>query len=481
MKKFLSKKNIFVVVIILFYILVTYFLQEQSLGRTLFLSFTLFLWLSTYLYTKDLTLSSFLYILIVLPFNITLQLQGSVEIFNTSFRFPGPFVNGIYSNYLVPTLSIVDIGVLLFLSSCLVEKGVRYLWNIVKDIKNGLFLLILYLIIQNICLNNIFILFTSVRFLSYLLAIIFLVNYCKEKSLEKVFLPSSFILLLNLILQGVIGILQFSKGASLGLTFLGESQVVSGMQGSSFIDLGGKLFLRAYGTFPHPNILGGFLILCILFGILCSKKMPGVGVPLIVLSLIILPFTFSRVAIVVSVLILFLLLLRSILNLKTKQFSMSPLLFLERFSNLFKGGDSGLSDRLNLLKSSWEVLKQNYILGTGIGYFVKGMEDFVPTTVGGISLVQPVHNIFVLLLTELGGLGFLIYIYTLLRLVIRNIGKVTIFKIMVVIAILGFGTWDHFLISLPQGHIMFILMFALLLFGSEDFERGKKGKEELPL
>ena len=49
------------------------------------------------------------------------------------------------------------------------------------------------------------------------------------------------------------------------------------------------------------------------------------------------------------------------------------------------------------------------------------------------------------------------------------------------IAILGLGMWDHFLISLPQGHIMFILMFALLLFGSEDFEREKKGKEKLPL
>ena len=463
MKKFLNRKNIFVFTVILLYISVTYFLQQQSLERTLFISLTLFLWLSIYLYTKDLILSSFLYILIVLPFNITLQLPIDVEIFNTSLSFPSPLVNGIYSNYLVPTLSIVHIGIFLFLLSFMVEKGFKYLWSIIKDFKNGILLFILYLIVQNIFLNNYFTIFTSIIFSLYLLTIIFLVNYCKEKSLEKIFLPSSFILLFNLIIQGIIGMLQFIRGASLGLAFLGESQVVSGMQGSSFIDLGGRLFLRAYGTFPHPNVLGGFLILCILFGILVAKKIPGIGVSLVILSLIILPFSFSRIAIVISMLILLLLFLKTVSNLKTKVLSISPLLLLERFGNLFSGKDSGWGDRVNLLRSSWEVLKENYILGTGIGSFVKGMENYVPTTSGGISLVQPVHNVFVLLLVELGIFGFLIYFYILFRLLIINIGKFTIFKAMVGISILGIGFWDHYLVSLPQGIMIFIVMFVLLV------------------
>ena len=465
MKKFLNRKNIFVIVIILIYIPVTYFLQQQSLERTLFISFTLFLWLSIYLYTKDLVLSSLLYILIVLPFNITLQLPIDVEIFNTSLSFPSPFINGIYSNYLVPTVSITDIGVILFLLSTLMEKGFKYIWDLVKDIKNGILIFIVYLIIQNVFLNNYFVIFTSIRFILYLLTILFLVNYCKEKPLEKILLPASFILLFNLIIQGIIGILQFVKGVSLGLPFLGESQVVSGMQGSSFIDLGGRLFLRAYGTFPHPNVLGGFLILCILFGILSAKKIPGIGVSLVILSLIILPFTFSRIAIVLSILILLLLLLKAILIVKDKVLSISPLLLLERFTNLFSCRDSGWRDRVELLRSSWEVLKENYILGTGIGNYVRGMANYVPTTLGGIPLVQPVHNIFVLILAELGVLGFLIYFYILFRLLIKNIGKFTIFKLMVVISILGIGFWDHFLVSLPQGIMIFMFMFVLLVVG----------------
>ncbi len=479
MKKLLNRKNFFVVSVILLFLFLSYFLLQESLEKTLFLSFTLFLWLSTYLYTKDLTFSSFLYILIVLPFNLTLQLQGNVEIFNTYFNFPSPFVNGIYSNYLVPTLSIVDIGAVLFLFSILVEKGFKYLWSIIKDFKNGFLLFLFFLLIQNIFLSSAFTVLTSTRLVLYLLVLFSLIDYCKENSSEKVLLTSSFVLLLNLIIQGAVGILQVFKGASLGLLFLGESQVVNGMQGSSFVDLGGKLLLRAYGTFPHPNILGGFLVLCILFGILSSKKIPGVGIPLVILSLIILPFTFSRIAIVLSVLILFLLLLRSTLNLKTKQFSFSPLLLLERFRNLLSGKDSGWGDRVNLLKASWRVLKGNYVFGTGSGSFVKGMENFVPTTSGGISLVQPVHNIFVLLLVELGVFGFPIYLYILLRLLVKNVGKVTVFKVMVVTAILGLGFWDHFLVSLPQGSIFLILMFLLLLFDSEDLK--KKGKEKLSL
>lgn len=463
MKKFLNRRNIFVIVIVLLYIPVTYFLQQQSFERTLFISFTLFLWLSIFLYTKDLVLSSLLYILIVLPFNITLQLPTGVEIFNTSMSFPSPFVNGMYSNYLVPTLSIVDVGVFLFLISVLVENGFKYIWKILRDLKNGFLIFIIYLIIQNIFLNNSFTIFSSIRFIFYLLTLLLLINYCKEKPIEKILLPSSFILLFNLIIQGVIGVLQFLRGASLGLVYLGESQVVSGMQGSSFIDLGGRLFLRAYGTFPHPNVLGGFLVLCILFGILSAKKIPGIGISLVILSLIFLLFTFSRIAIVVSILILLLLLLKTILNVKNKVLSVTPLLLLERFSNLFNGRDSGWRDRVELLRSSWEVLKDNYILGTGIGNYVRGMEDYIPITSGGISLIQPVHNIFVLLLVELGVFGFLIYFYILFRLLIKNIGKFTIFKLMVIISVLGIGFWDHFLISLPQGLMMFVLMFVLLV------------------
>jgi len=150
MNKFLNKKNIFVLVVVLLATISLSFLIKESVERTIFISLTLFIWLSIFLYTKDLVLSSLLYILIVLPFNVTMQLPLTVGIFNTQILFPPPFVSGIYVNYLIPTISILDVGVILFLLSLLIQKGIAFYWKIFKDIKNGLSIFLLYLIIQNI-------------------------------------------------------------------------------------------------------------------------------------------------------------------------------------------------------------------------------------------------------------------------------------------------------------------------------------------
>jgi hypothetical protein len=63
------------------------------------------------------------------------------------------------------------------------------------------------------------------------------------------------------VLQSIVGILQFSHQESIGLQMLGEPILSSYVGGVSTIEIGGGRILRAYGTFPHPNILAGFLAL----------------------------------------------------------------------------------------------------------------------------------------------------------------------------------------------------------------------------
>jgi O-antigen ligase len=463
MKRFFNKKNVFVFAVILLFSVCAIFLLRESVERVLFLSLTFFLWLSIFLYTKDLVFSSILYILIVLPFNVTLQLPSVVEIFNTSFTFPSPFVNGISVNYLIPTVSIVDLAVVLFLVSALVQKGFSFYWDLLKSLKNGVVVFFYFLIIQNVFLRNSLVVFNSLRFFLYILAIVVIVAYYKEESVKKLFLPASFVFLLNVLIQGGIGVLQVLRGTSLGLSFLGESQVVAGMRGSSFVDLGGRTFLRAYGTFPHPNVLAGFLILGMLIGVLCSKRSAGLGVSLVIVSLGILILTFSRVVFLVAVIILFLLFLRSISRAKVKEFSVSPLLFLERFTNLLGGGDRSWSERVDLLKASIEVIKENFFLGTGLGNFVRAMEDYVPRSSEGLLILQPVHNVFLLLFSELGVFGFFSFFYILVRLFLENFKRFTYFKVAVLLAIVIIGFWDHYLFSLPQGLGIFLFLYVLLV------------------
>lgn len=66
------------------------------------------------------------------------------------------------------------------------------------------------------------------------------------------------------VFQSVLAILQFAKQSSLGLEIFHESTLAIGLSGAAQISVGGVEFIRAYGTFPSPNVLAGFLGICLL-------------------------------------------------------------------------------------------------------------------------------------------------------------------------------------------------------------------------
>jgi len=66
------------------------------------------------------------------------------------------------------------------------------------------------------------------------------------------------------LIQAIIGILQVAFQHSIGLFWFKESLIFPEMPGVAKIILGNHKLIRAYGLFPHPNILGGFLLMTIL-------------------------------------------------------------------------------------------------------------------------------------------------------------------------------------------------------------------------
>jgi O-antigen ligase len=78
-------------------------------------------------------------------------------------------------------------------------------------------------------------------------------------SVAKVFKAGLVTIALVAVLQSVVGILQFSRQESIGLQMFGEPALTAYLGGVSTIEIAGGRVLRAYGTFPHPNILAGFL------------------------------------------------------------------------------------------------------------------------------------------------------------------------------------------------------------------------------
>lgn len=450
----------FSVLIFLVFVIPLLYLSNYNWIRAVIILLFLVVWLIISIRTKDLVLSSILYILFTLPFNITYQVTQPV-LFLTS----DPYANGIYTNFLVPTISIVDTGLLLLLVS-----GVfTYRWSGLKKIFKKYWVyficLTLFLAYQVISTASLLVLVNSTRLIISLLSFILIRCYLKgieQKGLIRYIL---WIFLINVVLQGILGVIQFERGSSLRLSFLGESQIVSGMQGSSFITLGSEVYLRAYGTFPHPNILGGFLVISLLIGIFVFRNTKGLykwlSLSLVIASFLFVFFTFSRICISLSVLVLLVTLVSHVFK-KRSFFSFSPLFVLERFENLLSFGDTSWSDRLNLIKSSFFVIKNNFLLGTGLGNFTSNMGDTVPITVSGMLLVQPVHNVLLLIVSELGILGTGLYGLMWFKAFKENSVKMSIFKWLVVVVLAVIGSFDHYLWSLPQGQVLFMIAMLLI-------------------
>ncbi len=458
-RKFLKQYWFQLVVFVLLAIPLLFVIQENVL-RSVILLLSLIIWLVVSIKTKSVVFSSLLYILITLPFNLTYQLPLRVLFFNTD-----PYVSGIYTNYLVPTLSILDIGLVLLIASYIYEYGWKHIQVVLHKYLFYLVPFALFLLLQSVFRLDLNSLVNGGRLIFGLTSLLFLIDYFKTQKHSNLYKCVLWISIASVLLQGVLGTMQFLGGASLGLSMLGESQVVSGMQGSSFVTLNNEVFLRAYGTFPHPNVLGGYFVMNVLLGVFLYSKSKDfykkLSILLIILSSIFVTLTFSRISILLVLGIVFVTLVYKLI--KGKLFSFTPLLLVERFTNLMAGNDTSWADRVNLMKSSFSVMKNNWMVGTGLGNFTKGMESVIPTTVNGVLLIQPVHNVALLMITELGILGSLLYVVLLGKILISNISKMNWFKWLVIISLVIIGCFDHYLFSLPQGMVIGGILSLLLI------------------
>ncbi len=79
-------------------------------------------------------------------------------------------------------------------------------------------------------------------------------------SLKKLYF--CFILILSTgFTQAIISVAQYYKQSNLGLKWLGEPILSPDLAGVAKIVVDGEKIIRVYGTFPHPNVLAGFLLM----------------------------------------------------------------------------------------------------------------------------------------------------------------------------------------------------------------------------
>ncbi len=398
-----------------------------------------------------------------------LPFQIDILVFTQEIYYSG-FFNPYLSHFLYFS-DLLLLGALFFLSIFLVfEKkkrkfvvGDKYLFY--SLVAFGLSFVVSMLFSSNV-VNS---LMYFVRYLEFFAVYLLIANkLINLKTLITVFVAS-------IGFQAFIGVFQYILQESLGLRLIGEPMVSSTALGVAKVDVFSAKYLRVYGTFPHPNIFAGYLLFAIFllpFAWFNSKN-AGRRFLLLVLLFPALVFTFSRSAYLAFVLVLFINLVflkGKIMGAKILKFmtTMALIAFLFGFAQIFVArivmvDPSSILERLRYFEIAWDMFKA-HPFGVGAGNFTHLMQTFDPVRIEP-WLLQPVHNIFVLVLAELGVFGLLSYIAVFasyFRMFIKRTGlkfkSVRFLLLSLLIVVLTVGMFDHYFVSLSQGQALFWLM-----------------------
>ncbi|MBK7317848.1 O-antigen ligase family protein [Candidatus Villigracilis affinis] len=288
---------------------------------------------------------------------------------------------------------------------------------------------------------------------------------------------------LALLVQALAGFIEFNSQSTqflkpLNLHWPGLIDATS--KGASILKFANdENFLRVYGLFPHPNILAGFALFGIAaaVGFIFSSKRTSwfIVTPFLMIGTALLAVTFSRSAwLGLAAFFLVLLLKSKLLDRKKIWFAISlslivfasvmiPLreLFLSRTTspttNIEK---SSLVGRTWLNQQALSYAKEKPLTGIGAGSFVIQLAE----RAGEFNFVEPVHNVPLLILSELGLIGIVILI-ALVFLIAKSIVNANTPQAIIAGALLtGFGVialFDHYLWSLAPGRMMLGLALGL--------------------
>lgn len=244
-------------------------------------------------------------------------------------------------------------------------------------------------------------------------------------------------LLLGSLVPAVLGIGQFLLQATFAFKWLGLAKHVSSEPGTSVI-VGESIgrWLRAYGPFAHPNIFGGYIIIVLTLASVHLKRFKIVAVTNYLLLITALFFTFSRSALMVFLIGFFILLLFYLLSKPPQHFVSAPpseggdkrgylflflipysLFLIILFSPLVQtrvlGNSShevaSVTERVSGYGEVLQIFKTSPWLGVGAGNYTLASYNLNPDLEAW--QYQPVHNVGLLLLVELGTVGVLLLLF----------------------------------------------------------------------
>jgi len=336
---------------------------------------------------------------------------------------------------------------------------------------------------------------------------IVLKNKFSWRKISVVFVSAGFI-------QGIFAIYQFFYQGFGGSKWLGLAAQSPDVLGTIVVETAGGRFLRAYGSLPHPNMLAGFLSVCLFvlialyfnfyIKVYSEKKYTAKNVFklfLILSTFIVISFgfilTFARVTLLAFAIGLFILLLTFIFR-KNKQsiFLLAkittifilcnmaialifPDVFLTRIMAQERLEVYSGEQRSQYLSEAARLFEKNWLKGVGMGNYTSAVYGQVNADKKAQDY-QPVHNIYLLIADEIGIFGIIVFLLLILEILKKTWQKIDLrgsfstgdnwFLIFstAFFCILVIGLFDHYFWTLSFGIWLFWLVLGLQMKASQE-------------
>jgi len=242
------------------------------------------------------------------------------------------------------------------------------------------------------------------------------------------------------------------------------------------VNIGGQTVMRAIGLFPDPHMLAFYLGLTSPFALVMlffEKHRRGLWFAIYCLLAAVLLLTFSRggyLGLLAGLMVFFIFAWRKIKG-KGKRFFVALCLFAAamlllagwpvamRLASSFNMQEGSNMGRLNIWQDSWQVIKNNFIIGVGLGNYPLAV-DFS----GNYRSSVTSHNLYLDIWAETGIFGLLAWLLLLFGAAGAAIKKINRFPVVALGTLAGlayFFTHSFFETAIFNPTVLSFLMIVL--------------------
>lgn len=372
--------------------------------------------------------------------------------FGKHFFLPFSYLSGIRIDYLAPTVYAIDLLIVIL--------AVYHRAHLRKTLQNVYLQLFLFLVSITLWFSY----SREVALYQYVRLLEMIVIFSVVRSERRNGWLLQLGLMCSMALELILSAMQVVTKSSVNGPFyyLGERMFSLSTIGIAKASMSGVELMRAYGTFSHPNSLGGFYLLLYTFVLFSSQRSWTRTLTLAVAPLLIF-LSFSKVAILGFALIT--LKYFVVQNIFTKErclvcigAKLLSLLIPVAIILRVVGDPLSAAIRMQLMNNAMLLIQTHLSAGVGLGNYIIAQQFFPTLSIG--SFGQPVHNIFLLLLAEVGIIPLLLLLWVAVPFLRQNRKN---YQLIACVFIVCFtGLFDHYWITLIQNSALVATVFGLL-------------------